>query len=138
MSNEHKDTDVSSNTERDALIEDQHEQQEVIQTSTLFIIKEIWVWILAIFINFAVCLSVFPSVTALVESTEKGKVIEHWLQRTVLTDLHISNYTLLSVHLNLLFTISGIRLERQIFYACWMFPFIQHWGLYWQNTGFYH
>ena len=84
MCNEHKDTDVSSNTERDALIEDPREQPEVIQTSTLFIIKEIWVWILAIFINFAVCLSVFPSVTALVESTEKGKVIEKSLENTTL------------------------------------------------------
>lgn len=50
------------------------DDKESEQTSTFAIISKIWVWIATIFITFVVCLSVFPSVTAIVESTEKGKV----------------------------------------------------------------
>ena len=45
-----------------------------IPTSNLFIIRKIWVWIVSVFITFVICLSVFPSITAIVESTGKGKV----------------------------------------------------------------
>jgi hypothetical protein len=43
-------------------------------TSTFYIISKIWVWIAVVFITFVVCLSVFPSILALVDSTEKGNV----------------------------------------------------------------
>ena len=45
-----------------------------IPSSTWFIIKKIWVWIVSVFITFVICLSIFPSITAIVESTGKGKV----------------------------------------------------------------
>ena len=52
------------------------EDSEIPQTltSNLFIIRKIWVWIVSVFITFVICLSVFPSITAIVESTGKGKV----------------------------------------------------------------
>ena len=52
------------------------ENPEVTQTSTFYIIDKIWVWITVILITFVVCLSVFPSIAALVDSTEKGNVSE--------------------------------------------------------------
>ena len=61
-----------SNMESSLLITSDDKESE--QTSTFAIISKIWVWIATIFITFVVCLSVFPSVTAIVESTEKGKV----------------------------------------------------------------
>lgn len=61
-----------SNVESSLLITSDDKESE--QTSTFAIISKIWVWIATIFITFVVCLSVFPSVTAIVESTEKGKV----------------------------------------------------------------
>ena len=42
--------------------------------STIKIIRRIWVWIAVVFITFVVCLSVFPSIIALVDSAEKGNV----------------------------------------------------------------
>lgn len=41
--------------------------------STLAIVKRIWIWIAAVFLCFFSTLAVFPAITALVESTEKGK-----------------------------------------------------------------
>ena len=61
-----------SNVESTLLITSDDKESE--PTSTFAIISKIWVWIATIFITFVVCLSVFPSVTAIVESTEKGKV----------------------------------------------------------------
>ena len=61
-----------SNVESSLLITSDDKESE--QTSTFAIISKIWVWIATIFVTFVVCLSVFPSVTAIVESTEKGKV----------------------------------------------------------------
>ena len=52
------------------------ENHNVTQTTTFFIVKKIWLWICSIFITFVVCLSIFPSIAALVDSTEKGKVFE--------------------------------------------------------------
>ncbi len=39
----------------------------------LRIAGRLWVWILAVFVNFLVCLAVFPALTALVESTDRGR-----------------------------------------------------------------
>ena len=51
------------------------ETHPVVQTtSTFYIIRKIWVWIGVVFITFVVCLSIFPSVIALVDSSEKGNV----------------------------------------------------------------
>ena len=61
-----------SNVDSTLLITSEDKESE--QISTFAIISKIWVWIATIFITFVVCLSVFPSVTAIVESTEKGKV----------------------------------------------------------------
>ena len=36
--------------------------------------KKIWVWVLAVFLDFVVTLAIFPSVAAMIDSTEKGKV----------------------------------------------------------------
>ena len=65
-------SNIVPGSEDNPLINQQNE--DVAQTSTFFIIRKIWVWIISVFITFVVCLSVFPSVTAIVESTEKGKV----------------------------------------------------------------
>ena len=43
-------------------------------TTTLFIVRKIWVWIVTVFITFTICLSIFPAVAVIVDSTEKGKV----------------------------------------------------------------
>ena len=45
-----------------------------VRSSTYHIISKIWVWIVTMFITYVVCLTLFPSVTALVESTNIGKV----------------------------------------------------------------
>ena len=45
---------------------------EIQNTSTLAILQRIWIWILAVFLTYMVCLSVFPSITAQVESTGTG------------------------------------------------------------------
>ena len=50
--------------------------RNIITTSTSYIISKIWIWILAVFITFIICLSVFPSIAALVDSTHKGNVSE--------------------------------------------------------------
>ena len=65
-------SNMISGSEGNPLINQQDVSQA--QTSTFFIIRKIWVWIFSVFITFVVCLSVFPSVTAMVESTERGKV----------------------------------------------------------------
>jgi len=48
------------------------------QTTTLAIIGRIWVWILAVFLTFLVCLAVFPSITAQVVSMGSGKDGTEW------------------------------------------------------------
>merc|ERR1712141_894314 len=45
---------------------------EIQNTSTLAILQRIWIWIVAVFLTYMVCLSVFPSITAQVESTGTG------------------------------------------------------------------
>ena len=50
------------------------EVQEISQTSTVEILSTVWPWILSLFITFMICLSVFPSIAALVDSIDKGKV----------------------------------------------------------------
>ena len=49
-------------------------RQEISPTSTVEILTTVWPWILSLFITFMICLSVFPSIAALVDSIEKGKV----------------------------------------------------------------
>ena len=44
------------------------------QKSIFDIFSKIWIWISSIFITYVVCLSIFPSIAALVDSTDKGKV----------------------------------------------------------------
>ena len=48
--------------------------QEISQTTTVEILTTVWPWIASLFITFTICLSVFPSIAALVDSVEKGKV----------------------------------------------------------------
>ena len=48
--------------------------REISQTSTIEILTTVWPCILSVFITFMICLSVFPSIAALVDSIEKGKV----------------------------------------------------------------
>ena len=69
----HEGGEANANSETNPLIVPENDAD--IQTSTLYIMSKIWVWIVSVFITFAVVLSVFPSITAIVESTEKGKVI---------------------------------------------------------------
>ena len=70
------DANEASNTASDHNPLINMEDSEIAQTPTsnLFIIRKIWVWIVSVFITFVICLSVFPSITAIVESTGKGKV----------------------------------------------------------------
>ena len=44
------------------------------KVSTLHIVSKTWAWIVIMLITYVVCLSVFPSIIALVESTTKGQV----------------------------------------------------------------
>ena len=48
--------------------------QEISQKSTVEILTTVWPWIVSLFITFTICLSVFPSIAALVDSIDKGKV----------------------------------------------------------------
>jgi len=48
------------------------DKQVQCNTSTISILKKIWIWILSAFITFAICLSIYPSIASLVESTERG------------------------------------------------------------------
>ena len=61
-------------SETQALVPTPQQQQGNQQTATLFIMKKIWVWVLAVFLDFVVTLAIFPSVAAMIDSTEKGKV----------------------------------------------------------------
>ena len=63
-----------SGPESNPLIVPEDEEPPKIQTTTLFIIRKIWVWIVTVFITFTICLSIFPAVAVIVDSTEKGKV----------------------------------------------------------------
>ena len=60
------------NVERNPLID--HENNNVDEAKTLDIVYKIWLWIGSIFITYVVCLTIFPSIAALVDSTENGKV----------------------------------------------------------------
>ena len=44
------------------------------KVSTLHIVSKTWAWIVIMLITYVVCLAVFPSIIALVESTNKGQV----------------------------------------------------------------
>ena len=48
--------------------------QEIFPTTTVEILSIVWPWIVSLFITFTICLSIFPSIAALVDSIEKGKV----------------------------------------------------------------
>ena len=63
-------TENAADKEDEQLIADQV-PQVITKTSTLAIVQRIWVWILAVFLTFLVCLAVFPSITAQVQSTGK-------------------------------------------------------------------
>ena len=47
---------------------------KTIPTPTWQILSKIWIWNLTMFLTYVICLSVFPSITALVESTYSNKV----------------------------------------------------------------
>ena len=61
-------TENEADKEDEQLIADQV-PQVIHKTSTLAIVQRIWVWIVAVFLTFLVCLAVFPSITAQVQST---------------------------------------------------------------------
>ena len=64
--------DLSTTSETN-LIEDREDVTSC-QLSMLHITLKIWVWILTMLFTYIVCLSVFPSITALVESQYYGQV----------------------------------------------------------------
>ena len=66
-------TAAISNSENNPLINS--DNHSLTQPTTFLIVRKIWLWIGSIFITFVVCLSIFPSIAALVDSTEKGKVL---------------------------------------------------------------
>ena len=68
------------NVESNPLID--HENNNVHEANTLDIVNRIWQWIGSIFITFVVCLTIFPSIAALVDSTEKGKVKDPLINHT--------------------------------------------------------
>ena len=45
-----------------------------IPTTTWEILSKTWIWNLTIFLSYTICLSIFPSITALVQSTYSDKV----------------------------------------------------------------
>ena len=45
-----------------------------IPTTTWEILSKTWIWSLTMFLSYVICLSVFPSITALVQSTYSDKV----------------------------------------------------------------
>ena len=47
---------------------------KTIPTTTWQILSKIWIWNLTMFLTYVICLSVFPSITALVESTYSNMV----------------------------------------------------------------
>ena len=47
---------------------------KTIPTPTWQILSKIWIWNLTMFLTYVICLSVFPSITALVESTYSNQV----------------------------------------------------------------
>ena len=76
--------------------------QETSHTSTVEILTTVWPWILSLFITFMICLSVFPSIAALVDSKEKGKVTGpsftyfHWMDnfQIAIFQWHVYDYEL--------------------------------------------
>ena len=69
---DYQNPDLSTTSETN-LIEDRADVTSC-QLSMLHITLKIWVWILTMFFTYIVCLSVFPSITALVESKYFGQV----------------------------------------------------------------
>ena len=47
---------------------------KIIPTTTLQIMSKTWIWNLTMFLSYVICISLFPSITALVESTNSNKV----------------------------------------------------------------
>ena len=47
---------------------------KIIPTTTLQILSKTWIWNLTMFLSYVICISLFPSITALVESTSSNKV----------------------------------------------------------------
>ena len=62
-----------------------------VRSSTYHIISKIWVWIVTMFITYVVCLTLFPSVTALVESTNNGKVIKLEFNMNLISIYYLSS-----------------------------------------------
>ena len=60
------------NVESNPLID--HENNNVDEANALDIVYKIWLWVGSIFITYVVCLTIFPSIAALVDSTENGEV----------------------------------------------------------------
>ena len=69
---DYQNPDLSTTSETN-LIEDRVDVTSC-QLSMLHITLKIWVWILTMLFTYIVCLSVFPSITALVESKYYGQV----------------------------------------------------------------
>ena len=70
------------NVESNPLID--RENNNVDKANTLDIVYKIWLWVGSIFITYVVCLTIFPSIAALVDSTEKGKVNDVLISNTKL------------------------------------------------------
>ena len=68
------------NVESNPLID--RENNNVGKANTLDIVYKIWLWVGSIFITYVVCLTIFPSIAALVDSTEKGKVNDVLISNT--------------------------------------------------------
>ena len=56
---------------------------KIIPTTTLQIMSKTWIWNLTMFLSYVICISLFPSITALVESTNSNKVrMDEYLIKT--------------------------------------------------------
>ena len=81
------------------------------RSSTYHIISKIWVWIVTMFITYVVCLTLFPSVTALVESTNNGKVIKLEL------NMNLISIYFLSFEFNVSHLISSIYIKSRVIFG---------------------
>ena len=68
------------NVESNPLID--RENNNVDEANILDIVHKIWLWVGSIFITYVVCLTIFPSIAALVDSTEKGEVNDALINHT--------------------------------------------------------
>ena len=71
------------NVESNPLID--HENNNVDEANALNIVHKIWLWVGSVFITYVVCLTIFPGIAALVDSTEKGKVNDVLINHTKYT-----------------------------------------------------